>query len=125
MTIFKYSFFATIAIAVNIATQFLSYNFLSINFIILISILLGTLTGLLTKYYLDKRFIFYHKPKNKVQNFTLYSITGIFTTMIFWGTEILFYFYFNTQQAKYIGGILGLCIGYFIKYNLDKKYVFI
>lgn len=125
MTIFKYSFFAIIAIAVNIATQFLSYNFLSINYILLISILLGTLSGLLTKYYLDKRFIFYHKPKNKVQNFTLYSITGIFTTMIFWGTEILFYFYFNTQQAKYIGGILGLCIGYFIKYNLDKKYVFI
>lgn len=125
MTIFKYSFFAIIAIAVNIATQFLSYNFLSINYILLISILLGTLTGLLTKYYLDKRFIFYHKPKNKVQNFTLYSITGIFTTMIFWGTEILFYFYFNTQQAKYIGGILGLCIGYFVKYNLDKKYVFI
>jgi putative flippase GtrA len=125
MTIFKYSFFAIIAIAVNIVTQFLSYNFLSINYILLISILLGTLTGLLTKYYLDKRFIFYHKPKNKVQNFTLYSITGIFTTMIFWGTEILFYFYFNTQQAKYIGGILGLCVGYFIKYNLDKKYVFI
>ena len=125
MTIFKYSFFAIIAIAVNIATQFLSYNFLSINYILLISILLGTLTGLLTKYYLDKRFIFYYKPKNKVENFTLYSITGIFTTMIFWGTEILFYFYFNTQQAKYIGGILGLCIGYFIKYNLDKKYVFI
>jgi len=125
MIIFKYSFFAIIAIAVNIATQFLSYNFLSINYILLISILLGTLTGLLTKYYLDKRFIFYHKPKNKVQNFTLYSITGIFTTMIFWGTEILFYFYFNTQQAKYLGGILGLCIGYFVKYNLDKKYVFI
>ena len=125
MTILKYSLFAVIAIVVNIATQFLSYNFLSNNYVLFISILLGTLSGLLTKYYLDKRFIFYHNSKNRVQNFTLYSITGIFTTMIFWGTEILFYFYFNTQQAKYIGGVLGLCIGYFIKYNLDKKYVFI
>ena len=125
MTILKYSLFAVIAMVVNIATQFLSYNFLSNNYVLFISILLGTLSGLLTKYYLDKRFIFYHNSKNRVQNFTLYSITGIFTTMIFWGTEILFYFYFNTQQAKYIGGVLGLCIGYFIKYNLDKKYVFI
>ena len=50
---------------------------------------------------------------------------GIFTTIIFWGTEIAFDVIFKSAGAKYIGAIIGLGIGYIIKYFLDKKYVFI
>jgi hypothetical protein len=32
--------------------------------------------------------------------------------------------YFDFYGSQYAGGALGLMIGYFIKYNLDKKYVF-
>lgn len=87
----------------------------------------GTLAGLIAKYILDKNFIFYSKPKNKTEDskkFILYSFTGLFTTLIFWGTEILFDHIFTAEYARYIGAIIGLTVGYICKYQLDKKYVF-
>jgi len=46
------------------------------------------------------------------------------TTFIFWGTEIGFDAFFENENAKYFGAVIGLSIGYIIKYFLDKKYVF-
>ena len=50
---------------------------------------------------------------------------AVFTTIIFWGTEIAFDTLFQDPNAKYLGAVIGLSIGYIIKYFLDKKYVFI
>ena len=58
------------------------------------------------------------------KKFIRYTIMGIFTTFIFWGTEIGFDLYFEEENAKYAGAIVGLSIGYIIKYFLDKKFVF-
>lgn len=88
---------------------------------------MGTLAGLIVKYILDKRFIFYHTPKDKkddAKKFVLYSLMGVFTTTIFWGTEIAFDALSQDPNAKYLGAIIGLGIGYIIKYFLDKKFVF-
>ena len=88
----------------------------------------GTLAGLVAKYILDKKFIFYHTPTDKKDNakkFTLYSLTGIFTTIIFWATEIAFDAISQDPNSKYLGAVIGLSIGYVIKYFLDNKYVFI
>ena len=87
----------------------------------------GTLTGLIAKYILDKKYIFYYVVKDKKedsQKFILYSIMGVFTTLIFWGFEIGFDYIFDSEIAKYIGAIIGLSIGYITKYFLDKKFVF-
>jgi putative flippase GtrA len=87
----------------------------------------GTIAGLLTKYVLDKKYIFYHKPKSKKEDakkFILYSMMGVFTTIIFWATEIAFDYYSDHIYAKYIGAVVGLSIGYVTKYFLDKKFVF-
>ena len=32
---------------------------------------------------------------------------------------------FNNDNAKYLGAVIGLSIGYIVKYFLDKKFVFI
>ena len=90
--------------------------------------LIGTLSGLVVKYTLDKKLIFYHAVENKkddVKKFALYSLMGIFTTIIFWGTEIAFDTLFQNPNAKYLGAVIGLNVGYIIKYFLDKKFVFI
>jgi putative flippase GtrA len=87
----------------------------------------GTMVGLVCKYVLDKKFIFYHTPNTKMHDlkkFIAYAFTGIFTTIIFWGTEIEFNVYFKDENAKYVGAIIGLSFGYITKYFLDKKYVF-
>lgn len=88
---------------------------------------MGTLVGLISKYILDKKFIFHFKPKNKkndAKTFISYTLTGSITTLLFWGIEISFDSVFGGEVAKYIGAIIGLSLGYSIKYLLDKKFVF-
>ena len=66
---------------------------------------MGTLAGLVAKYILDKKFIFYHIPTDKkddVKKFALYSLMGVFTTIIFWGTEIAFDALSQNPNAKYL-----------------------
>lgn len=127
LLVLKYSFFALIATIINLFTQFISLAIYSQNFSLYIAMFFGTLTGLITKYILDKKYIFYYVVKDKKENsqkFILYSIMGVFTTLIFWGFEIGFDYIFDSEIAKYIGAIIGLSIGYITKYFLDKKFVF-
>jgi putative flippase GtrA len=123
-----YALFAIISIAINMLTQYTFFQIYKGEYYIYIGLVLGTGTGLITKYILDKKWIFYYKTKTAKKNlktFTLYAIMGIITTIIFWGFELGFYYIFKeTETAKYIGGIIGLTIGYTTKYFLDKKYVF-
>ena len=127
LLVLKYSFFALIATIINLFTQFISLAIYSQDFSLYIAMFFGTLTGLIAKYILDKKYIFYYVVKDKKENsqkFILYSIMGVFTTLIFWGFEIGFDYIFDSEIAKYIGAIIGLSIGYITKYFLDKKFVF-
>lgn len=124
---FKYTVFSIASTFVNIFIQYTTFLFYEGPFNLYIAMFLGTLSGLFLKYFLDKKYIFFHKSKNKKDNskkFILYSFMGLSTTSIFWGFEILFNIMFDSKFAKYIGAILGLSIGYYIKYFLDKKFVF-
>ena len=123
----KYTLFAIISILLNILFQSFSFlvhdGFASLY----VAMFVGTLAGLTSKYILDKNFIFYYKSKNKihdVKKFLFYTLTGGFTTFIFWGTEIGFDVIVGGAKARYLGAIIGLSIGYIFKYFLDKKYVF-
>ena len=122
-----YMAFAIVATLCNIITQDICSYLYSGDFSILISIIIGTGFGLVVKYILDKKYIFLYKTKNSGHNrqiFFLYTIMGILTTMIFWGFEFGFHYIFETKEMRYLGGILGLMIGYICKYYLDKRYVF-
>ena len=57
--------------------------------------------------------------------FMLYSLMGILTTLVFWGAEWLFEILFRDDFMRYLGGVMGLGIGYAAKYHLDKKFVFV
>lgn len=122
-----YILFAFIATLINLLFQFISISVYSGVYNLYVAMFFGTLAGLITKYMLDKKYIFKFKPKNKKKDFKtfiMYSLTGGITTFIFWGTEISFDVFWGSKVAKYIGAIIGLSIGYSIKYYLDKKYVF-
>lgn len=123
----KYIYFAIVSTLVNLLFQYISFFIYNGFLSLYVAMFLGTLSGLILKYILDKKYIFYHKPKNRKDDskkFLLYSLMGIFTTFIFWGFEISFDYIFNSEIAKYIGAIIGLSIGYTLKYFLDKKFVF-
>ena len=125
---YRYALFAMLATIINLATQMLMIRLYQQSYAIELSILLGTGTGLLSKYFLDKHYIFYFRSKDFLHDsklFISYSVMGLFTTLLFWTIEYGFHFLFGTAFMRYLGGTIGLMIGYIIKYQFDKTYVFI
>jgi putative flippase GtrA len=49
---------------------------------------------------------------------------GLLTTVIFWGFEWAFQLLYETKEMRYLGGVIGLALGYLTKYQLDKRFVF-
>ncbi|MDP1929982.1 MAG: GtrA family protein [Gammaproteobacteria bacterium] len=125
--VFLYSLFAIAAMAANILSQEFALLLYSGGYAIVFAILCGTGVGLVAKYLLDRRYIFQAatRPLSKdLSQFIAYSATGVLTTLLFWGTEISFDLLFDTKLARYTGAVLGLSIGYVIKYQLDRRFVF-
>jgi putative flippase GtrA len=125
---FKYAIFAGIATLVNILSQDITIRLYNGMLSMYVSIAVGTLTGLVTKYVLDKKFIFVYRASSLVDDgatFIAYSVMGLATTLIFWGTELGFEFLFGSKWLRYLGAVIGLTIGYAVKYRLDKHFVFI
>ena len=123
----NYGIFALIATAANIGAQDLVIRNYSGAYAILVSVIVGTGFGLVVTYILDKRYIFRFRARNvahDTQTFALYTVMGLATTVIFWGFEFGFDHIFETKEMRYLGGIIGLAIGYLTKYHLDKRYVF-
>lgn len=123
----NYAIFALIATATNIGAQDIVIGIYSGAFNILLSVVVGTGVGLVVKYVLDKRYIFCFRARSvahDTQTFALYTIMGLVTTVVFWGFEFGFHYVFQTKEMRYLGGIIGLAIGYLTKYHLDKRYVF-
>jgi putative flippase GtrA len=124
----RYTLFALIATLINLLTQELSLALYQAAFALPAAILAGTGTGLITKYILDKLFIFNHtssSPRDAIKNISGYTLTGVFTTALFWASELGFAALFGTEAARITGAVLGLAVGYGIKYQLDKRFVFI
>ena len=123
----NYAIFALIATAANIGAQDLVIRTYSGAYDILASVVVGTGVGLVVKYILDKRYIFRFRARSVAHDsktFALYTVMGLATTVIFWGFEFGFHHIFETKEMRYLGGVIGLAIGYLTKYHLDKRYVF-
>ena len=123
-----YTLFAVLSTAINIGSQMLSIWIYKGPLAVEMSILVGTAMGLPLRYFLEKRYIFKFTSKNLVHDgklFVFYSAVGVITTLIFWGTEYAFHFIYGTDFMRYLGGILGLSTGFYVKYQLDKNYVFV
>lgn len=122
-----YTLFAALALFLNLFSQALFVRFYTGDYSIFISIVIGTAVGLPVKYVLDKKYIFQFATENIFHDtklFFLYGLMALVTTAVFWGAEALFQFVFMTESMRLIGGGIGLVIGYIIKYQLDKKFVF-
>ena len=122
-----YAIIALIATAANLLAQALAVRVWTGLWQIELSVLVGTAVGLVLKYLLDKAFIFRFKAENAAHDlltFVLYTGMGVITTLVFWGFEFAFYRAFEDKSLRYLGGLIGLGIGYWAKYHLDKRFVF-
>ena len=114
----KYAIYALIATAANIGAQDLVVRAYHGTGAIVASVAMGTGVGLAIKYLLDKRYIFRFRAANvahDTRTFALYTAMGF---------EFGFHHLFATREMRYLGGVIGLAIGYVAKYHLDKRYVF-
>ena len=123
-----YTLFAVLSTVINISSQMISIWVYNETFAVELSILVGTAMGLPLRYFLEKRYIFAFTSKNLAHDgklFVFYSAMGVITTLIFWGTEYAFHLIYDTDSMRYAGGIIGLALGFYVKYQLDKKYIFV
>jgi putative flippase GtrA len=125
--IMRYTVFSAVATVANLLAQrvILAYDQSLVGFVAAVGV--GTAVGLIAKYILDKHWIFYDDTtgfKSHGQKLFLYAATGLITTLIFWGTETAFWLVWHADLMREAGAIVGLTVGYVIKYQLDRRYVF-
>ncbi|HYP57671.1 MAG TPA: GtrA family protein [Beijerinckia sp.] len=122
----RYVLFAIIAGAMNLGSQAVVIRLAPVEPLEL-SILAGTGVGFVVKYILDKRWIFfdnYDGAKQEARKIFFYGSFSVAMTLVFWGFELAFLAIGGSDFAKYTGGVIGLAIGNFAKYLLDRTYTF-
>ncbi|ESZ88236.1 MAG: hypothetical protein Q27BB25_04145 [Blastomonas sp. CACIA14H2] len=125
MLVLSYAGFAVLATLANLASQRAVLALLPGG--LLLALAVGTLVGLVVKFWLDRTWIFAGKAStgsSTTGTFGLYAATGVVTTLIFWGFETAAWLIWQTHLAREIGAVSGLAIGYLVKYRLDRRYVF-
>ncbi len=125
--VLRYSAFAVIATLANLATQRAVLPLGDTGAVFAVAVGAGTIVGLFVKYLLDKRWIFHDREtglRNHGHKFSLYTAMGVVTTAIFWSTETAFWLIWHTDVMRELGAVIGLTIGYVVKYNLDRRFVF-
>jgi putative flippase GtrA len=123
----RYALFAVIATVTNLGTQRIVLTLGDSGGVFAMAVAAGTLVGLVVKYVLDKRWIFFDQStgvKAHSRKFALYTAMGLVTTCIFWGSETAFWLIWGTDLMRELGAILGLMVGYVTKYMLDRRFVF-
>ncbi len=124
----RYAAFAVIATVANLAAQRLVFATVAHEIRLAMALVAGTGVGLVVKYALDKKWIFFAPPRRAAQEartFSLYTLTGVATTLLFWGSESLFWLLWHDQAMREAGAIVGLTVGYVVKYQLDRRFVFL
>ncbi|HZH25741.1 MAG TPA: GtrA family protein [Azospirillaceae bacterium] len=122
----RYAAFAVVATALNLLAQMGVFAVYSGPYALYGALALGTLVGLVVKYVLDKHWIFHDRSTGlgtHARKFSLYTLFGLLTTVVFWGTELAFDALAGGYW-RYVGGALGLAVGYMTKYRLDRRFVF-
>ncbi|WP_233880330.1 GtrA family protein [Paraburkholderia flagellata] len=125
--VFWYATFAALSIGANLGSQSIAFHLYQGMYAVPLSVCIGTGVGLVVKYLLDKAWIFRYEHQSVahgVRTFSMYVAMGVGTTLVFWSVEFAANALFHGEIGRLAGGGLGLVIGYFTKYQLDKRFVF-
>jgi hypothetical protein len=126
--VLRYAGFAVLAVLANLGAQRIVLAVLGAGALgHYAALAIGTGVGLVLKYLLDKRWIFFDRSTGVAahgKRFSLYTLTGVVTTAIFWGSTTAFWMIFDSLAMRDLGAVLGLAVGYVVKYRLDRRFVF-
>jgi putative flippase GtrA len=122
----RYLGFAVLATAANLLAQEATVR-IAPAAPLLASLVMGTGVGFVAKYLLDKHLVFFDASRThteEARKVALYGLFSVATTLVFWAFEFGFFAIWGTAQAKYAGALVGLGLGYAVKYGLDRRFVF-
>ena len=122
----RYVLFAVVAGFANLAAQEAVVRVMP-TLPLMVAILIGTVVGFVSKYILDKKWIFldpYEGHGTEARKVMIYGSSSVATTLLFWAAELLFWHVTGSVEGKYTGAVLGLSLGNFVKYRLDRYFVF-
>ena len=119
--ILLYFLFALLASFVNLVGQ---HIFLTYNKNLFLAVIVGSAFALVFKYILDCTIVFNRKNIINLKTFLTYAFFGACLAPIVWIVEVMFLNIFGTVFMRDIGALLGIALAYFIKYEMDKRYVF-
>ena len=125
--VLRYASFAVLATVANLMLQRLVLSVSPTAIGYGLGLLMGTAVGLAVKFVLDKYYIFDDRTSGFVHNsqrFLKYAVMAIATTLIFFAIETAFWLYWGTERMREAGALMGLTIGYVVKYRLDRQFVF-
>lgn len=125
--VLRYTGFALLAGATNLLVQMASMALYAGPHALVVAMVAGTIAGLLPKFLLDKYFIFYDRAPGVVRGLRqliLYGLLSVVTTLLFWVFEVAFHWLGDGGPLRYLGAALGLGLGYWLKYRMDKRWVF-
>ena len=126
VVLLRYVLFAAVSSLANLVSQEVVIRLIPLA-PLMVSVLTGTGIGFLAKYAFEKRWIFldgYDGHTAEIRKILVYGIFGIATTLLFWGIEFGAWHVWQTAGAKYAGAAIGLSLGNWLKYTLDRRYVF-
>lgn len=119
-----YAAFAALATLINLLVQNVVFFLYASEHAIYLAMPLGAVVGLVVKYVLDRTYIFAAKRSASGAEFFKYAATGGALTAVFFVFEFSFWALTGSALWRDLGAVIGLTIGYFAKYHIDKRFIF-
>ena len=119
--IFLYFLFAVLSSFINLIGQHVFLNFHESLFLAVIA---GSASGLIFKYALDSAIVFESNRNMDLSTFIRYASIGACITPVIWVVEVTFLNIFGTVFMRDVGALIGIALAYYIKYEMDKRFVF-
>ena len=119
--IFLYFLFAFLSSIVNLIGQHIFLNYFENLFL---AVVCGSAAALIFKYVLDSSIVFEGNREINLKTFLTYAFIGACITPIIWIVEVTFLNIFGTVFMRDVGALIGIALAYYIKFEIDKRYVF-
>jgi putative flippase GtrA len=123
----RYAGFALLSTAINCLVQFFILHTLAGSLAIYIALAFGTGAGFVSKFLLDRNYVFYHVSsgyKQEVWVSICYLGTSVIMTLAYLSFQTFVYFEYGDGAFYYISACLVLCLGYSAKFLIDGRFVF-
>lgn len=120
-----YVLFAGAAVGLNVLVQRLVFAVYHGPQTIVVAMVVGAGVALTAKYFLDRKWVLGVRHAADEEEIIKYAMAGATITLVFFAFQYTIWIFYQTDLARDIGIVLGMAVGYLIKFLIDRKFVFV